>query len=54
MIADHSLFLVAMCAVGVGPLEQFVAAAQEVRRDLVQLRELPDLGMFSQNDSKKG
>lgn len=44
-----------MCAAGVGPLEQFVAAAQEVKRNLVQLRELPsrpNLGMFSQKDSK--
>lgn len=33
MIADHSLFLVATCAVGLGPLQLFVAATQEVRRD---------------------
>lgn len=40
-----------------GPLQLFVVAAQEVRRDLVQLMRLPsrpDLGMFSQKDSKKG
>lgn len=51
MIADHSLFLVAMSAVGVGPLQPFVAATQEVRRDLVHLMGLPSrpgLGMFSQ------
>lgn len=57
MIADHSLSLVARCDVGVSPLQLFVAATQEVRRDLVQLMGLPsrpNLGMFSQKDSKKG
>lgn len=57
MIADHSLSLVTRCAVGMGPLQLFVAATQEVRRDLVQLMGLPsrpNLGMFSQKDSKKG
>lgn len=47
----HILFLVAMCAIVMGPLQLFVAAAREVRRDLVQIMESrPDFGMISQKE----